>query len=364
MKKRGRQQSKAGFARRVRQGLSAILIGGLASACSELLDVEAPSRIDAESLEDAGAARLLVESASSDFECALAEYIVGAGLVGDEFQDAQLASAMWPYDQRQWNPETGGVYATATCNSGALGIYTTLSTARWQADNALTLLDGWTDSEVEDRTSLIATAAAYSGYSHLIMGEGMCSAAFDLGPELSRAEIFTRAEDRFTRAIETARGLGDDEIENMALVGRARTRVNLNRMTDAATDAELVPVDFVKNATFSATDPRRENDIWTRNIRGGSITIEDDFHDLTWQGVADPRVTVTYAGISTGDNITELWQQDKYSSVSSSIPIATWDEALPKRGGDRMLWTSSMCSTAVLAYRTLRALILTRSWIT
>lgn len=303
------------------------LFVGAVSACDSLLEVEAPSRVEAESLEGPSNAELLVANAISDFECAFAEYIVGAGLLGDELQDSQLGSGMWPYDQRQWNPETDGQYATATCNSTAIGIYTPLSTARWQADNALERLESWTDAEVENRASLIATAAAYSGYSHLLLGEGMCSAAFDLGPELTRPEIFERAEDRFARAIQAADAAGRDEILNMAQVGRARARLNLGKMAEAAADARLVPQDFLHVATYSGVSPRRENDIFTRNIRDGSITVEGDFRSLTFDGVPDPRVNVTSAGISRSDNITELWIQHKYTSESSPIPIATGDEA-------------------------------------
>ena len=309
------------------KSFAVFLFVGAVGACDSLLEVEAPSRVEAEALEGPSNAQLLVANAVTDFECAFAEYIVGAGLLGDELQDSQLGSGMWPYDQRQWNPETDGQYATATCNSTAIGIYTPLSTARWQADTVLERLESWTDAEVENRTSLLATAAAYSGYSHLLLGEGMCSAAFDLGPELTRPEIFERAEDRFTRAIQAAEAAGRDEILNMARVGRARVRLNLGKKAEATADARLVPPDFVLMATYSGVSPRRENDVFTRNIRDESITIEDDFRDLTFKGVPDSRVNVTYAGTFGSDNITELWIQHKYTFESSPIPVATWDEA-------------------------------------
>jgi hypothetical protein len=312
-----------------RRGRTAVLglVLAATTGCDSLLTVEAPSRIEAESLESPGRATLLVANAVTDFECALAEYIVGAGLVGDELQDAQLGSTMWPYDQRQFKAESDGQYATATCNDGAIGIYTPLSTARWQADNALAKLKGWSDAEVAERQRLIATAAAYSGYSHVLMGEGMCSAAFDLGPELSRAQVLERAVDRFTQAIEAARAANASDILNMALVGRARARLGLGLKAEAAADARLVPRDFVKNATYSSVSPRRENDIFTRNLRDGSISIEDDFRNLTVEGVPDPRVRVLSAGISRSDNTTPLWTQQKYTSAGAPIPIATWDEA-------------------------------------
>ncbi len=317
----GRQVSAFG-------SLALVLLCGLGSAaCSSLLDVEAPSRIEAETLEQSSNAELLVNSAISDFECALSEYIVGAGLLGDEFQDAQLASAMWPYDQRQWNPDTNGDYATATCDDGAIGIYTTLSTARWQADNALTKLEAWTDAEVPDRTALMAKAAAFAGYSYVLMGEGMCSAAFDDGPELSPSQVFALAEDRFTQALGYSSAAGLSDFVNLANVGRARARLDMGQAASAAEDARQVPLGFVFNATYSGSAPRRQNDIYTRNVRDGTISVEDDFRGLEWEGVPDPRVHVTYAGISTSDHVTEVWVQDKFLALGTPIPIASGDEA-------------------------------------
>jgi starch-binding outer membrane protein, SusD/RagB family len=313
-------------ARRARSLLIALLLGST-TACSSLLDVEVPSRIEGETLEAARNAPLLVNSAISDFECAFVNYILAGGLLGDELQDAQLGSAMWPYDQRQFKAETDGLYATATCESGSIGVYTPLSTARYQADNALQKLDAWSDTEVADRTTLLATAAAYSGYSHLLLGEGMCSVALDMGPELTRAQVFERSVERFNRAIQLAQTANKPDILNMARVGKARSLLNLGRKTEAAAEARQVPKDFVKNATYSPVSPRRENKIYTRNIREGSVSVEDDFRNLAVEGKADPRVSVRFVGTSRSDNTTPLWVQAKYTSESSPIPIATGDEA-------------------------------------
>jgi hypothetical protein len=108
---------------------------------------------------------------------------------------------------------------------------TPIQTARFDADNILTKLEGWTDDEVNAsnpgrRTELIATAAAYAGYAYLLLGEGFCSATVDAGPELTQAEVLGLAEERFTRALAAADQAGDDDIRNLALVGRARARLD------------------------------------------------------------------------------------------------------------------------------------------
>jgi hypothetical protein len=302
-------------------------IGG--TACGELisLDQDAPSRVLETALRTPENAQLLVTSAISDFECALAQYIVAQGLVGDELIDAQLSQVGWDYDRRTLVPALT-TYASAQCTATQVpGVYTPLSIARSTADGILTSLEGWTDEQVANRTDLIAQAAAYAGYSLVLLGEGMCSAALDAGPELTPAQLLTAAEERFTRAISAATAANNTAILNMALVGRARARVGLGRLADARTDALLVPADFVRNANYSAANSRRENLVNTQMYRGGFSSVDPSFRDLTFGGVPDPRVTVVDAGVTGHDRATRIWRAAKYPQISSPIPIASGDEA-------------------------------------
>ena len=98
---------------------------------------------------------------------------------------------------------------------------------------------------------VIAQAAAYAGYSLVLLGESSCSAALDGGPELTPEQVLTEAESRFTKAIDAAQAANNTDILNMARVGRARARVDLKKFADAKADAELVPPTYVHNATYS-----------------------------------------------------------------------------------------------------------------
>lgn len=305
-------------------GLAASLsIVGL-SACDTLLEANAPSRILESTLLQPSNATVLVAGLVADFECALNNYIAATGTISDEFMDSQANAAIWDLDRRTSNPGTG-LYSTGGCG-GLGGIYTPVSVARFQADQALTLLNGWSDEEVPGRATLIARAAAYSGYSHILLGEGFCSAAVDLGPEMTPAQVFARAEERFTTAIQAA-GVPDD-IKNMALVGRARARLNQGKGTEAAADASLVPVNFVFNARTTAAAGRAENRVFRVNNTTGQITVDSSFRNLTFAGVADPRVPVADAGRGASLPTVRLWAQSKYKSLADPIPIATWREAL------------------------------------
>jgi hypothetical protein len=316
------------------RGVALVLGGSTAiAACtdaSKILDQEAPSRVQAKDLDNPVYAQLLVNAAVGDFECALANYIVATALTGDELIDAQLSQVGWDYDRRTIFPASSP-YSLNQCGVTQVpGLYTPLSVARFDADNILRKLQNWTDAQVANRTSLIATAATYAGFSLELIGEAMCSAAIDLGPEMTRQQFFVAAEDRFTTALAAAQASGNTTLLNAALVGRARARLNQKtaaKLANARDDAVAVPNDFVLNATYSGTIARRENMVWSQMYRGLFSSVDPSYRGVTWAGVPDPRVNVVDAGVNGVDQATRIWRQTKYPAIGSPIPIARWAEA-------------------------------------
>jgi hypothetical protein len=312
--------------------VAAVGTAAFLTACGpldSLTNVEAPSRVQASDVQDPASAQLLVNSAVNDFQCALAGYIVATGYVGTELAAASNTggSSYVFYDQRAWTPEGFGsqTYATGNCGDDNPAIYEPLSTARWMGDNALNLLDGWTDAQVPGRKNLIATAATYAAYSYTLLGESMCTAAFDLGPELQPDEIFKLAEDRFTTAIQST---SVDSIKNMALVGRARVRLDMGDAANAKADADQVPQGFAAYGEYSNVAPTTENRIWTTMNRELTASVEGPpYRNMEFQGTPDPRVQLTDLGIKGPGSNVEMFVADKYPTISSPIPIATWREA-------------------------------------
>src|SRR6185295_15584891 len=141
------------------------------------------------------------------------------GLLADEFESAGGAALFFDWDRRTQDA-SNGTYGTGDClaNQVSLGTWKPVSTARFTADNALSLLNGWTDAEVPGRAVLIAKAQAYGGYSRILLGEGFCSAAIDAGPELTPAQVFGLAEGKFTDAIASATAAGQPDLALMARV--------------------------------------------------------------------------------------------------------------------------------------------------
>ena len=310
-----------------RLAIAMVVAGVLATtACDtqDLLEQTAPSTFADQNLNNPTSATLLVNSAIGDFECALAQYIIATGLVSDELLDAQLGAAGWDYDRRTIVPSLAS-YATNTCNSTqVVGLYTPISIARFTGDDATRRLEKWTDAQVPNRQELIATAAAHAGFALLLLGESNCSAAIDGGPELTPAQLFTEAETRFTKAIAASTAGGS--IRPMALAGRARARLDLKNYAGAKADAQAVPADFVRNATYSQSKTRRENRVYAQMWRDNYASVEAPFRGLTFAGVPDPRVAGVNSGVTGQDATTIVWRSTKYATIASPIPIASWRE--------------------------------------
>ncbi|MGQ0641137.1 MAG: RagB/SusD family nutrient uptake outer membrane protein [Gemmatimonadaceae bacterium] len=290
------------------------------TSCSSLLDVEVPSRVPVSEAFAPANAELLMNSVIGEFECSFGGAVLFGGALGDEFGNANTGNTSWQIDRRDMTP-------TANIGAGACGVFGGFSVTLYFASQFRKLLESWTDAQVPNRRQYLARTAAYSGYAHLLMGEMMCTATVDQGPELTKAQVFALAEERFSAAIADGQATNQADVLNMSRVGRARTRLNLGNKTGASTDASQVPVGFVKNATYSATDPRRYNPVFQGNNQGIQFTVGPVYRALQFNGVADPRVSVTDAKRVGQDATTPMFLQGKYTGLGSPIPIAKWQEA-------------------------------------
>jgi starch-binding outer membrane protein, SusD/RagB family len=348
----GERTIMAATQKRTRQllvsGLVLFAAGGIGGcdALDKALAVEAPGLIDASDMSHPQNAGLLVSGAISNFDCALGAYIVNGGLLGNELRDASVTAARFPLDSR--TIDDASPYGTGGCDSNPPGIYVPLATAIWTSNDALTKLQGWSDAEVRApagipaavapvyRTHLIAQAAAYSGYAHVLMGEGFCTTVItELGPEVQPQQVFTTAVERFTTAIQAATASQNTDIRNMALLGRARAYLNLGRRSEAAADARALLAaspQYVRNATASIASSRRWNRV-ADEFFGGRITVDPSYYDLRIGDAPDTRVQVINTNTNGHDGATRVHVVAKYgtSRVADNrtrpVPIATWREA-------------------------------------
>ena len=301
------------------------------AACNSLLTVDNPGRVPAESLDDPALMPILEAAAIQTLQCGLNNFAATGALLSGEFLSSNGFVNNHPWEWRgavEIRNEPGS--CNTARNSTFLGFYTPLQQARFQLDGTFNRLETFTDAQVPNRQRFEVEMRAYAGYAYLLLGEGMCQMTVDAGPAMTKDEVWAIAEARFTDAIAraTATDTATVSLKNMALVGRARTRLDRGNLTGAAADAALVPQGYVRTARFSETNPARENRWYNLNIRNDYISVADAYRNLTVGGVPDPRVKVIDMKRVGNDNVTPMWQQTKYTG-SGAAPevIASWNEA-------------------------------------
>ncbi len=270
-------------------------------------------------------AQLIVNGSQGDFECAYNQYIVASGTFMDELANAISNTVNFDLDRRTLTPNEP--YGTNTCTAQqAAGVYTPLSAARASNDTAVAKLEGWTDAQVPNRSKLIGVASTYAGYSLVLLGEGMCTAAINLGPELTDAQLFAEAKTRFDTAVAAATRAGDKQTLNLALLGRARTQLNQGNSAAAATDAALIPVGFEVDIGHDATATTRQNLVYIQTQRSLFSSVDTSFQNR-YAASKDPRIAVTSTGKLGSDGKTLVVYPNKDATITSPQALAKYSEA-------------------------------------
>src|SRR5439155_10712986 len=324
----------AGLARLGRAGAALTVLGaGLGlGACSNILDVDYPGRIPAGQIDNPTLAPVLVNSVIGDFECAYNNYFAGSSIHSDEFESANSNGELAGWGERGVTSNDDD-YAVGGCengritgsgNSSAFGIWVPMQTARYQAEDVYTRLNGWTDAQVPSRTSLLATVRAYGGYVYALMGETFCAVSFDKGSRQEPSAALALAEQRLAEAITLAQQAGNTGILNLARVGLARTKIDLKKWSEAQTLAAQVPEGFEKFADRGTENDRRSNKLYYFATVQAAYVVADAYRAI---GTVDPRVQVADAHKGAFNPTIELWVQLKYRAMADPIRLASYREA-------------------------------------
>jgi hypothetical protein len=309
----------------------------------EILSVELPGQVLASDLENRELANILVRSVISDVECSWSHYVAAAAHHGDEYMNSSgnLWFRNWGQRRIEANDER---FSSGTCNQ-PYAFYGPLHTARFQAEDIYRRLTSEAFDGIPDLERSLATVRAYGAFALVALGEGFCEMSVPdeegvPGPHLTPSQVLERAEARFTEALSLAEQANNNDIRQMALIGRARVRLNLGDFTGAITDAGEVTPGYVKVATRGDGSTRRFNFSYNSlnsRIQARHGTISDHFRNLTidaqgrptiGDGAEDPRVvTFPVEGLSGHNGTTPSWFHDKYLSRSDPITIASYKEA-------------------------------------
>src|ERR1044071_9759166 len=188
-------------ARRAASLPAMLLVMAGAAGCSNILDVELPGRIPSKLLNDPATAPTLAASVVADFECAFSNYVNSTSTLSDQFLGASgnLNAKNWGTkkitEDDTANEQTG-------C-SGSYGAYTPLQTARFQADDILARLEGWTDEQAKvPLAPLRARVATLGAYAYTLLGEGFCDMRFNEESGIhTPQEVLAIAETKFDAAL-------------------------------------------------------------------------------------------------------------------------------------------------------------------
>jgi hypothetical protein len=315
--------------------LNAILVASVlttTAACDKLLSVDNPSAVPIEALENPALLPTLEAGSIQQFQCAFANFVATVGVLSGEFWVSSNFVNSHPWEWRGVVQIKGTGGSCGGRNDTSLGFYTPMQQAQFQLDDLFERASAFTDQEVPNRQRMLAEARAYSGYAHTILGETMCEMALDGGPKMTSQEVWTVAETRFTEAITIATALGTAadavSLKNMATVGRARTRLDMGKLAEAAADARLVPAGFVRNAEFATGGAQsRENRMFNLTVTNRFVSVTPPYQAMTVNGQPDPRVRVQNMNVLGQDGATPFWRQLKYGAVNSPMPIASYAEA-------------------------------------
>lgn len=208
----------SGFGRTVGILALALTVG----ACDGVFDVENPNQLVQQDLERAQAANALVNGAEATLARALGYLILPVSVASDELTSIGTFDA---------GVELDGGFLANPANEYANNAFPYVAEARFQADEAIRLLEGFDHAgQLQQRRDLVR-AYLYGGVIHTYIADhfddfvisNRTETAPPLGPD-AMVNLYDRALEDLTTGLTLARELGAADLELTLLAQRARTR--------------------------------------------------------------------------------------------------------------------------------------------
>src|SRR5581483_7784149 len=259
------------------------------------------------------------------------------GLLGDEWHSSDTFPTRNEVDQRQTN--------NSNLNNDTQ--FRRLHRARNSAEFAVGQY-----AKFQPNAALEAEAFIYAGYAILELGENYCSGiefsqenpdqTITYGQPLTTAQVWGLAHTKFDSALTVlskdtiGADAGQIPIEkNFAAIGIGRVLVDSGDYADAATAVASVPDGFAFYQNYSGALTRTNNGVFefTDNERRYSVPDSEGMNGLPYRAAHDPRIPLSDSLDSQGNQIngfdreTPYFQQNKYPTSGSPIPLATDIEA-------------------------------------
>lgn len=303
----------------------ALVLGLAATGCGDFLTVENPGSILDDDLNTVTAMPGLVTGMSYDLSRALDDVLQNSSIMGDDL-----------YHGGSYGPQglfNRGIIEKEDVN----GMWGSMHRARWVAEQGILRMQQVLGTDF-DASPLAVRAYVYAGLSNRLLGEHVCDAVIDGGARQSNTVHFQRAETQFTEALRIAQNLTSatlrDSLLRVAYGGRASVRAWQGNWAGAASDAAQVPAGFVFVAFYGTNTTGENNDLVFETTTRFEYTV----YNSPWARVfGDPRarwdtVKTSSGAIRTGqDGRTPFFQQKKFTSLASDVPLVKGTEMLVLR---------------------------------
>lgn len=307
----------------LRRALPALVLAGLLPlvGCHGLFNVVSPGRIADSDLNSKDALAGLVAGMSWSMSEAENNTMETLSL---------LSGDLWHAGSYDFGDIARGTILPEEVNSE----WGQMQRARWVAENGVQRMhDDIFKNSPDDfnKSSYVAQAYTWEGFADRLLGENVCAAVIDGGPEQSDSVYFQRAQDEFTQAIQIGQAAGDNNTVTAAYAGRATVKAWQGDWAGAVQDAQQVPADFVFVAPISTeignniayeTHSRYEFTVY-------STVFADHPNDprISWKIVYNADGTVARGA----NGSTPMYQQNKYPSLNSDVALAKGTEMLVLR---------------------------------
>ena len=313
-----------------------LLIALAIGACSpdRLLDVRDIDVLDPRTLNTKEALPTLLAGSLSAFQIAYSgagdlsngghEGVVNlSGLLTDEFIHAETFPDRQGVDVRSIAPGNGSVK----------GVFFDLAQARALADLTSARYNTF-DQGVEGHSETLSL----SGFSYVLFAEQFCSGVpfstltddgVDFGQPQTRDEILAIALAKFDSALTFALDNENEDLADLARIGRGRVLLNQGNFAQAAAAVNTVPTGFSYAIEGSSNSARQNNGIWnyTVNFFGFSVPEREGTNGLNWRSANDARVPWINTGEVGFDGETPYFMQQKYPDKESETVLASGVEA-------------------------------------
>jgi len=295
------------------------LTGAAATGCKGFLDVSNPGPIEDAKLQTPDAVPALVVGMSADYANVYDEMVRISAIASDELGHggSYTQEGLW----------VRGIIRPEDVSD----LWSRMHRSRFEAESGVERFKEFSGPAFDYGTSVYsARANLFAGLSNRLLGETVCAAVFDNGPQLGDSAYFQRADTFFTEAIKVATAAkGATDILNAAYGGRASVRAWLGDWDAAVLDAAQVPTAFVYNAIFSTNSTRENNSL----VQETYVRREFSLYNTSWAKVfKDPRVPwdtikTSNGAIQTGqDGKTPFFRQAKYVDLGADIPVVKGTE--------------------------------------